>query len=51
VVIGNGDIGGGGGNEPGPGEIPEGGLSKFDVTYVYDGEGHAINTQALSSSL
>ena len=42
-------IGGGegGGGEPGLGEIPEGGLSKFDATHVYDGEGHTINTQAL----
>ena len=40
-------IGPGGGEEPGSGEIPEGGLSKFDATYVYDGEGHTINTQAL----
>lgn len=37
----------GGGEEPGAGEIPEGGLSKFDATYMYDGEGHTINTQAL----
>ena len=40
-------IGPGGGEEPGSGVIPEGGISKFDATYVYDGEGHTINTQAL----
>ena len=40
-------IGPGGGEEPGSGVIPVGGLSKFDATYVYDGEGHTINTQAL----
>ena len=40
-------IGPGGGEEPGSGVIPEGGLSKFDATYVYDGEGHTVNTQAL----
>ena len=40
-------IGPGGGEEPGPGPVPVGGLSKFDATYVYDGEGHTINTQAL----
>ena len=40
-------IGPGGGEEPGSCVIPEGGLSKFDATYVYDGEGHTINTQAL----
>lgn len=34
----------GGGEEPGAGEIPEGGLSKFDATYMYDGEGHTIKT-------
>ena len=35
------------GEEPGIGVIPEGGISKYDATYVYDGEGHTINTQAL----
>ena len=43
-------IGGeGGGEEPGDGEIPDGGLSKFDVTAMYDGEGHTINTNALQA--
>ena len=37
----------GGGEEPGAGEIPEGGLSKFDATYMYDGEGHTIKTNEL----
>lgn len=35
------------GEEPGTGEVPEGGISKYDATYLYDGEGHTINTQAL----
>ena len=39
--------GGSGGGEPGDGEVPEGGESKFDVTVMYDGEGHAIDTNAL----
>ena len=38
---------GGGGGEPGDGEIPDDGLSKFDVAVVYDGEGHTIDTNAL----
>lgn len=41
-------IGGGeGGGEPGEGDVPDGGLSKFDVTAMYDGEGHTIDTNAL----
>ena len=41
-------IGGGeGGGEPGEGDVPDGGLSKFDVTAMYDGEGHTIGTNAL----
>ena len=36
-----------GGDEPGPGSIPEDGLSKFDARYVYDGEGHTIKTNEL----
>ena len=45
-------IGGGegDGNEPGDGEVPEGGLSKFDAAFVYDGEGHTINTNALQAA-
>ena len=42
-------IGGGegGGGEPGEGDVPDGGLSKFDVTAIYDGEGHTVDTNAL----
>ena len=42
-------IGGGegGGGEPGKGDVPDGGLSKFDVAVVYDGAGHTIDTNAL----
>ena len=41
-------IGGGeGGGEPGEGDVPDGGLSKFDVAVVYDGAGHTIDTNAL----
>ena len=42
-------VGGGtsGGEEPGAGEVPQGGVSKFDASFVYDGEGHTINTNAL----
>ena len=45
-------IGGGegDGNEPGDGEVPEGGLSKFDEAFVYDGEGHTIDTNALTEA-
>ncbi len=38
---------GGGGDEPGGSEVPEGGLSKFDTTFVYDGAGHTIDTNVL----
>ena len=41
-------IGGGdGGGEPGVGDVPDGGLSKFDATAMYDGEGHTVDTNAL----
>ena len=36
-----------GGGEPGGGEVPDGGLSKFDTAFVYDGKGHTIDTNAL----
>ena len=36
-----------GGEEPGAGEVPQGGVSKFDASFVYDGEGHTIDTNAL----
>ena len=39
--------GGGGGSEPGTGELPEGAVSKFDGTAVYDGAGHTLATNAL----
>ena len=41
---------GGGGDEPGGGDVPDGGLSKFDATFVYDGEGHTIDTNALHAA-
>ena len=43
------NIGGGegGGDEPGDGDVSDGGLSKFDVAVVYDGEGHTVDTNAL----
>ena len=42
--------GGGGGDEPGGGTVPTGGLSKFDTTAMYDGEGHTIDTNALTAA-
>ena len=42
--------GSGGGDEPGGGEVPQGGESKFDATAVYDGEGHTIDTNALTAA-
>ncbi|MBR3584272.1 MAG: right-handed parallel beta-helix repeat-containing protein [Kiritimatiellae bacterium] len=39
--------GGEDGEEPGGGEVPEGGLSVFDTAAVYDGAGHTIDTNAL----
>ena len=42
-------IGGGasGGEEPGNGVVPQGGLSKFDTIVMYDGKAHTIDTNAL----
>ena len=40
-------VGPGGGGEPGAGDVPDGGLSKFDATAMYDGEGHTVDTNAL----
>ena len=42
-------IGGGegGGGEPGEGDVPDVGLSKFDAAAVYDGEGHTVKTNEL----
>ena len=42
--------GGAGGDEPGDGEVPTGGESKFDATVMYDGEGHTIDTNALTAA-
>ena len=42
--------GGAGGDEPGDGEVPQGGESKFDATFMYDGEGHTIDTNALTAA-
>jgi len=36
--------------EPGSGTVPDGGVSKFDASFVYDGEGHTINTNALTAA-
>ena len=46
------NVGGGtgGGEEPGTGEVPQGGISKFDASFVYDGEGHTIDTNALTAA-
>ena len=43
------NVGGGtdGGEEPGAGEMPQGGVSQFDASFVYDGKGHTIDTNAL----
>ncbi len=40
-------VGPGGGGEPGEGDVPDGGLSRFDAAFVYDGTGHTIDTNAL----
>ena len=40
-------VGPGGGDEPGDGEVSTGGASRFDVTAMYDAEGHTIETNAL----
>ena len=42
--------GGSGGEEPGSGSVPEGGLSKFDATAVYDGRGHTIDAEAIAAA-
>ena len=43
-------VGPGGGSEPGPGDVPAGGVSKFDAAFVYDGAGHTIDTNALAAA-
>ena len=35
------------GTEPGSGIVPQGGVSKFDASFVYDGKGHTIDMSAL----
>ncbi len=39
-----------GGEEPGDGDVIDGGLSKFDTTSVYDGIGHTIDTATLMTA-
>ena len=36
-----------GGEEPGGGEVPSGGISKFDVTVEYDGASHTVDSAAI----
>ena len=50
LVVTKANVGGGtsGGEEPGTGEVPQGGVSKLDASFVYDGEGHTIDTNALT---
>lgn len=43
-------VGPGGGNEPGDGEVPDGGESKFDASAIYDGKRHTIDTDALDAA-
>ena len=50
ATVGPGGGGSGGGDEPGGGEVPYGGESKFDTTAMYDGEGHTIDTNALTAA-
>ena len=45
LTVGKDDINGG--EEPGTGSVPPGGVSKFDVSATYDGQGHTIDTNAL----
>ncbi|MDO4365172.1 MAG: hypothetical protein Q4D70_00090 [bacterium] len=40
-------VGPGGGEEPGPSDVPTGAVSRFDAAFVYDGEGHTIKTNEL----
>ena len=43
-------VGPGGGEEPGADELPEGAISRFDATAVYDGVGHTIDTNELQAA-
>lgn len=47
LVVTKATVGPGGGGEPGDGEVPAGGASKFDASATYDGHGHVIDTNAL----
>ncbi len=38
------------GGEPGADDMPEGGVSKFDAAFVYNGEGRTVNTNALQAA-
>ena len=50
ATVGPGGGGGSSGDEPGGGAVPSGGRSKFDATFVYDGRGHTIDTNALEAA-
>ena len=41
---------GGGREEPGSDDVPDGGLSKFDAAHEYDGNGHTIDTAAIRAA-
>ena len=41
----------GGGNEPGTGTVPPGGISKWDVQVEYDGRAHTLDTNGLASAV
>ncbi|MGN0854605.1 MAG: hypothetical protein ACI4R9_03675 [Kiritimatiellia bacterium] len=41
----------GGGNEPGTGTVPPGGISKWDVQFEYDGVAHTLDTNGLASAV
>ena len=47
LVVTKATVGPGDGSEPGEGEVPAGGASKFDASAIYDGHGHVIDTNAL----
>ena len=40
----------GGEEEPGSGDVPPGGLSRFDASAVYDGLGHTFDTNGLTAA-
>ncbi len=49
LTVAKANVGGEGGEEPGGGSVPEGGMSVFDTAAVYDGEGHTIDTAAIGT--